>query len=329
MWDDRNDGRMRGMMIGAALIGLTGLTLDPVMAQSCPDGREPFGSPGIGEYHCVGGTCEINEPGDPYAHTFTTEPRLRDIDPDGPSAGKLQSGDVLVAVDGVLITTPEGGRRLGGLAPGQQSRFTVRRDGRLHEVRIVPERSCELPDLEVSMDERYRLALEEYSGQVGQRRLRGPLATRLRSDSMVVFSDSLAVSYSYLRPDSLRLGQLPIAYTLLGTHLRETQPRVEFGLELTCGDCGWTGGLHMRRFSTEEFPVVESVEKGGPADEAGILPGDVLISVAGKAITSRSGGEALGSLEAGETVRLEIRRGDRIIGVEITPREASGNRQRM
>ena len=39
---------------------------------------------------------------------FVTEPEIGAVDPDGPSGGKLRAGDVLVAVDGWMITTRAG-----------------------------------------------------------------------------------------------------------------------------------------------------------------------------------------------------------------------------
>ena len=92
---------------------------------------------------------------------------------------------------------------------------------------------------------------------------------------------------------------------------------------------GGPGSGPLAAFRTSEFPVIESVEKDGPADRAGLLPGDILYSVEGSPITSRDGGAALGRLAPGESVTLEIRRGDRILEVTVTPREASGRRQRM
>jgi membrane-associated protease RseP (regulator of RpoE activity) len=106
------------------------------------------------------------------------------------------------------------------------------------------------------------------------------------------------------------------------------RPPVEFGVELNCGECGWRGGGRPT-FATAVFPVIESVEKDGPADQAGLLPGDVMFAVEGSPITSTDAGRRLGALKPGESVTLEIRRGDRIVELSITPRESSRRRQRM
>ena len=50
---------------------------------------------------------------------------------DAPAAGKLRPGDVLVAVDGVPVRTPDELRReIGRRKPGSRVRLTVRRDGK-------------------------------------------------------------------------------------------------------------------------------------------------------------------------------------------------------
>ena len=74
---------------------------------------------------------------------------------------------------------------------------------------------------------------------------------------------------------------------------------------------------------------MRSVERDGPADEAGLTVGDMILTVGGVAITSEEAGQILGALEAGEPVELEVRRGDTIVAVRLTPRAAAERRQRM
>lgn len=66
------------------------------------------------------------------------ELELRDIRPNGPAAGQVRDGDMLVAVDGALITTREGSEHLFDARPGLPLRLTIRRSGRDREVVIVP-----------------------------------------------------------------------------------------------------------------------------------------------------------------------------------------------
>jgi hypothetical protein len=308
-------------------------------AQECSHGHPPFASLGIGEFLCVGGSCSINAAGgDPYLHSFSTEPRVRDVDPEGPAAGVLREDDVIVSVDGVLITTAEGGRRLGSLKPGEPVRLTVRRQGREVEVGLTPERSCDLPALEVSLEPRYRVAytaprsrfLADSAPGFGANlvytprlSLALPLALRGEFSRPGDSTSRLVYSYGKFIQDKALFSQL-----LDGRRPGE-RPSVELGFELTCGECGWQRVGSTWSFRTQEFPVVRSVERDGPADEAGLGIGDVILTVGGGAITSEEAGQLLGALEAGEPVALEVRRGDTIVTVRLTPRAAGEHRQRM
>ena len=69
---------------------------------------------------------------------FGGELELRDVLPDGPAAGRVQEGDILVAVDGALITTRAGSTRLLRAPSGQPVRLTVRRGGVERDVVVVP-----------------------------------------------------------------------------------------------------------------------------------------------------------------------------------------------
>jgi len=124
---------------------------DLARAQStCPEGRPLTGDLGIERYRCIGGACEIwTEDRLGSTHVFTTEPRIDRLDPDGPSASALRVGDVLVAVDGILITSAAGGRRLANLDPGVTALLWIRRGDRDFEVRVVPVPGCNPSGLSV------------------------------------------------------------------------------------------------------------------------------------------------------------------------------------
>lgn len=118
--------------------------------EACPEGHPETGDLGISHLLCVGGSCSVNlRSGRGFTHDFSTEPRIQGLEKDGPSWGRLQDGDVLVAVDGVLITTREGGRRLANLTPGKPVRLRVRRGGREMDVAVIPRLGCNMPMLAV------------------------------------------------------------------------------------------------------------------------------------------------------------------------------------
>ncbi len=296
------------------------LAIQPLAAQQCSNGLPGFGSIGVGEFECVGGSCAVNmRTGDPYAHSFSTEPRLRDI---APWADVLHEGDVLVAVDGRLITTAEGGRRLGSVKPGQDVKLTLRREGREIQAWLTARQSCELPRLEVTSGNGLGWSYTVRSDSTSLW-TRGPAAGDSTWTGPFFGRDSTGLAFG------VSTGNGFVAGFASGTGLWfGGKPPVEFGVELTCDDCGWrrTGGGVS--FVTDVFPVVASIEKGGPADASGLAVGDRLLTVSGLPITSAEAGRVLGSLEPGEAVTLEVRRGDRIVEISIEPRAPDDRRQR-
>jgi S1-C subfamily serine protease len=119
-------------------------------AAPCPEGHPVTGDLGIEYLLCVGGSCSVNLRTDRgYVHDFSTEPRIRGLEEGGPAAGKLRNGDVLIAIDGALITTREGGRRLANLTPGKPVNVRVRRGGQEIDVTVVPRSGCNMPRLMV------------------------------------------------------------------------------------------------------------------------------------------------------------------------------------
>ena len=99
-------------------------------------------------------------------------------------------------------------------------------------------------------------------------------------------------------------------------------------MELEC-QCGWytfDQGKTLQWYSPDA-PVVHSVEPGGPADRAGIRPGDVLLQADGRALTTAQGGRYLGTVSPGQEMTLRVRRGKETLSLEITPRAPRRSRQ--
>jgi hypothetical protein len=147
---DRRIGRIGGFL-GLLFVVWAG----PLAAQQpraeCPfAGPDPVGT-GIERLLCLGGECEINlvSPDGGLEHRFTTEPRIVRLRP--PADDVLETGDVIVSVDGVPITTREGGRRLARPQAGVAMALGIRRRGRTFEVRITPEPGCPIGGLAVRM----------------------------------------------------------------------------------------------------------------------------------------------------------------------------------
>ena len=132
-------------------LGLMIALVAPAGAQQCPERRVAQGDLGIEALLCTGATasCSIYS-GDGAVHRFSVEPRIQRLDRAGPASDQLRVGDVIVAVDSLMITTTEGGRRLASVQPGQQVRLLVRRNGALLEQIIAARRGCGIRSLSVS-----------------------------------------------------------------------------------------------------------------------------------------------------------------------------------
>jgi len=113
--------------------------------------RKGTGDLGIGMYVCEGGSCVVSArlPDGGIAHRFSVEPRVTNIDPKGPSFGTLRENDVVVAIDGSLVTTAKGGYALANAKIGLPVTLRIRRGANEMAVTIVPAAGCNLPGLTV------------------------------------------------------------------------------------------------------------------------------------------------------------------------------------
>lgn len=279
--------RMPVVLVAAALVG----SAQAASAQSCPGGREPHVGLGVGLFHCQGGTCitggamvtmereEERRPRPPkpergMLYDFSIEPRLWQIDEDGPAADRLQDGDVLVAVNGLPITTRDGGRQLSAMRPGQPVTLTVRRDGRVIPTTVTPEATCTPPSLSAGPDPR-------------------PSNLDLLLDDVV---DDVAGGRAWAGPETERTAAGTTALRYLGAEL----------LAATVVDVGIDRDV---RWWFAEPPVVLHVGPGTIAERAGIRPGAVLLEVEGRSVATPEGTAALARFGPGQTLRLRLRHG--------------------
>lgn len=127
-----------------------------VLAQerSCPDGRAPAGDLGIRAVRCVGpsASCSISVEGEDGVrrHVFAVEPIVDAVTASPAGADGLRRGDILVAIDGRLITTRDGGRYLANLPVDRSVTLVVRRDGKLRELKIRTVEGCGIRSLSVT-----------------------------------------------------------------------------------------------------------------------------------------------------------------------------------
>ena len=267
-----------------------------VTAYACPGGLEPRGDVGIASFECS--NCRLSTSTGERLWSFSSEPVVRVVEPGSPADGKIREGDAIVAVDGYLITTGEGGRRLANLKPGQAVSMVVRSGNRERTVEIVPDSKCPsrrayaaAPALAAVPD--VPDAAPEVSVSVGVAATVPRAAVAPRPDAA---PGSLGVAVS--------VGPVPRpTYTLL--------PSGWFGFGIQCTNCRWSieeeTGESEWAFSAP--PEISSVQDGSPADAAGLRRGDVLLEIDGEPLISQDGGRRFGSIEPGETVRWTYRRG--------------------
>lgn len=258
----------------AAALALT-LAAGAANAQTCGDGVPRTATLGIGLLQCVGGACTVNaRDGAGRTHDFSTEPRVWRLDPDGPAAGVLRDGDQIMAIDGALITSRDGGRRLANLRAGVPVALRIRRGGGEVRVSVTPRPGCNTP--------------------------------------------SLAVTPTAAPPDPV------------GTTGPEAQaaaqagPRIYFGMELDCGDCGWRReGEGWRWVSTQPMRI-QSTVPGSPAHRAGLRAGDVVLRINGYELSDRGAGRFFDRVSPGSAVRFTVRRGTRTLTIPIVPEVRRG-----
>lgn len=243
-------------------------------AQTCGDGIPRTATLGIGLLQCVGGACTVNaRDGAGRAHDFSTEPRVWNLDADGPAAGVLRDGDQILAVDGALITSRDGGRRLANLHAGVPVALRIRRGGSEMRVSVMPRAGCNTP--------------------------------------------TLAVTATAGRPDPAQSSPEAQPSAAAG-------PRIYFGMELDCGDCGWRReGEGWRWVSTQPMRIRATVP-GSPAQRAGLRAGDVVMRINGYALSERGAGRFFDRVSPGSAVRFEVRRGTRTLTIPIVPEVRRG-----
>lgn len=274
-----------------------------VRRDECPPGEALTADLGISSLECQNCTLRIVNvredvaaqlgrhftPLDPtftFLWRFRSEPVIRAVREDGPAEGLLEPGDVIVAIDGDLITTGEAGYRFSNAEIGRPVVLTIRRDGDLSRVKIRPVARCE------------RLPVPPEPPEV-------PRSPRPAPD---------AIPAPLPRPERAPAPPPPVF------------PSGWLGFGIRCGDCEIhaAGGEAPSAWVFREPPEVFSVEEGSPAALAGLRSGDLLLSIDGVALTSEEGGRRFGAVRAGQTVALGYRRDARVDTVRLTATERKG-----
>lgn len=131
---------MHGWAVAAMAAAMLGAAPTAAQSGSCDGGRGGLMTD-LG-FENLRRSAQPVRGGQPGEVRFHTEPRITGVRANGPAAGKLRDGDVLVALDGRAISTDEGARRYRQIRPGERVLFSVRRDGRVAEVAITAMGRC-------------------------------------------------------------------------------------------------------------------------------------------------------------------------------------------
>ncbi len=279
------------------------------LAQACPEGQIVRGDLGISGLEC---NCSfyVREGGE-RAWRFRSEPVILGVREGGPAAGKLREGDAINAIDGVLITTSEAGRRYGNLQPGERVTLTVRRGERLAHVRIDVGRQCESL---VEAGEDWHLLVEPIQVLVAPEP-----AVALEVAPVIAVELEPAVAVEVEAVELVETEPLILVAPHIDIRTRPVFPGGWFGFGISCNCAvhrGESGQPPVWRF--KEPPEVFSVEPGSPADRGGLQRGDVLLEIDGISLTDDEGGRRFGAVRPGQTVTFKYRRGAAVREVTLT-----------
>ncbi len=255
------------------------------VASSCPDGATPRGEIGIASFECSNCALFTSRDDGRRSWSFSAEPIVRTVEPDSPADGKIEDGDRLVAIDGHLITTGEGGDRLANLSPGETVSIVVRSGSGERTVAVVPRSEC------------------PRSGGAAI------------APSIAAFPSPQRVPY-VPRPDRMpapAVAPTPAKGVSVGAVPRPTLdllPTGWFGFGIQCTECRWSvddeDGTSEWEFSTP--PEISAIQAGSPAEAAGLQRGDVLLEIDGELLVTEEGGRRFGSVKPGQNVRWTYRR---------------------
>jgi len=257
---------------------------------------------GIAEMEYIGTfTYDQNGP----VWLFNAEPEIKKIDRDGPSYSKLMNEDVIVAIDGMLITTRKAGIRFANLVAGESVELEVRRGGQKRTITVIPQA---LPELEIPIEltvhctdqlNRENAVTVEFGKVISQKLAHSIKKIKKREEDRRVATDTMGVLMSPEYSDRTPRGWIGFGLSFSGSIRRNDQgkPADWFFFEL---------------------PSIKSIQPGSPADEADLKVGDVLLEIDGKKLDSEKGSSRFSCMEPGQVIEWKVRRDEKTITVKTT-----------
>ncbi len=258
----------------------------------CPG--EISGYLGITGLNCPPCSVTIKRVSDRWqpAWSFAIEPTITEIAPGSPADGVLRVGDQIVGIDGMLITSAEGGRRLADIEPDQDVTLRYRRRGRSADVVLRARPRC---------------------GQFVEGMSTSPFTWSSVEQSLQL-RDGVRIDMDdpAQQEITIALPQPRVAVAVPRAGSRFSRPQAVFlaahlGIRWSCDGCTATMKEGRRAWTFSKPLRVTGVEVGGPADTAGVQRGDEITAVDGHPITSAKGGGAFGNARAGQPLQLTLR----------------------
>jgi S1-C subfamily serine protease len=262
---------------------------------------------GISSMEC---NCSFISEEDEQLWLFHAEPKINGVERGGPSHRKLKKGDVIVAIDGMLITTRKAGIRFANLTAGEPVELTVRRRGQTRSVTVVPKAVLDhaVPfDLTVHRDDPSNTITIEPNVTGLQELARSIETLSLRAAEIGVMIDSVGL------PAPPGFPSFP-------------EFNIDFGAMFPRGWIGFGLSFHGSIQNKDEDkpaewrfndpPTIKSVQPDSPADKAGLQVNDVLLEIDGLKLDSRKGGKRFSRMEPGQVVEWKVQRGAKTFTVE-------------
>jgi len=301
-------------MAAAMLAALPGMATAQVAdALACRE-SEQVGSLGITGIECE--RCQfITSPGADRA-VFYTEPVILGLNPSAPSSRVLMEGDVLIAIDGELITTSQGWDRFNNLPSVGTVSLRVRRDGREIEVSVPVMPVCaqrgDMPPPVIAG--RPVPAPPVRVAVAAAPPVRVAVAAAPRPPEAVAEAVASVASVGVV--ETAPLPPVP--------SFGEMSPRASLGFGFQCSYCSFD--TDTRAWSFTDAPEVQGVSRGSAAWEAGLRAGDQIVAIDGHDIESSEGGSRFAEIEPGDVIVWTIERSGRRQDIEAIAEEREAPR---
>lgn len=272
----------------------------------CKGGVDPVGSLGITGISCD--RCQFFTNGKVHRAVFWTEPTILDLDASNPASSVLRKGDVLVAVDGQLITTSDGSALFSALPPDRAARLRIRRDGRLLDLSVPVAAAC--PSTK-----------EAEAPVVAGRGVPVPPPPPRRVTEPAVPTPPVVVKEPAAPTPPAKVTEpRPVREPVPPPPPpapEQMEPRASLGFGFQCGPCryGWDGARERGQWSFSEPPEVVGIDPEPAGRAAALKAGDHLLALDGVSLTTDEGGRRFSDIRPGDTLRWTVERDGREIAV--------------